>query len=133
MKSTSSFIELLPGHRGGSSTALSPSESDLELLSESLELVDASPLECATLTELQKSTNTRIKDSLLLLIGRFGLEAFAYHEELWCVGIWRCWDESAGDVSHFSGMTAKWNKRQISLRAKGRRPTPPQPEQFGFK
>lgn len=72
MKYTSAFIELLPGHCGGSSMALSPSESDLELLSESLELGDSSPLECAALTELQKSTNTRIKDTLFSLIGCFG-------------------------------------------------------------
>lgn len=73
MKRTSAFIELLPGHCGGSSMALSPSESDLELLSESLELGDSSPLECAALTELQKSTNIQIKDTLFLLIGCFGL------------------------------------------------------------
>lgn len=116
MKGTSAFIELFPGHCGGSSMALSPSESELELLSESLELVDSSPLECGALTELQKSPKIRIKDKLFLLIRRFGLQAFAYHEELCCVGIRRCWDESAGDVSHFSGMTAKWNKRHINTR-----------------
>lgn len=58
IKYTSAFIELLPGHFGGSSAALSPSESDLELLSESLEQVDSSPLECGALNELQNQTQT---------------------------------------------------------------------------
>lgn len=56
MKRTSAFVELLPGHVGGSSAALSPSESDLELLSESLELGDSGPLECGALNELRKQT-----------------------------------------------------------------------------
>lgn len=56
VKLTSAFAELLPGHAGGSSAALSPSESDLELLSESLELGDSGPPECGALNELRKQT-----------------------------------------------------------------------------
>lgn len=61
MNRTSAFIELLDGYGRGSPAALSPSDSDLELLSESLELVDSSPLECAALNELQRHTNTQIR------------------------------------------------------------------------
>lgn len=66
MKCTSAFIELLPGHFGGSSAALSPSESDLELLSESLELGDSGPLECGALNELQTQTQASESKAPLL-------------------------------------------------------------------
>lgn len=60
MKCTSAFFEPLAGYRDGSSEALSPSESDLELLSESLELADSSTLECAALKGLQKHPDQRV-------------------------------------------------------------------------
>lgn len=47
----SSLTGLLTGGLGGSSVVLSLSDSDLELLSESLELVDSAPLECAACDE----------------------------------------------------------------------------------
>lgn len=52
---TSVFTELLTGCWGGSSAVLSLSESDLELLSESLELVESTPLECAASNELRRA------------------------------------------------------------------------------
>lgn len=55
---TSVFTELPTGCCGSSSVVLSPSDSDLELLSESLELVDSTPLECAASNELQHTQTT---------------------------------------------------------------------------
>ncbi len=50
---TSAFTEMLAGGLSGSSVVLSLSDSDLELLSESLELADSTPLECDASSELQ--------------------------------------------------------------------------------
>lgn len=52
------LTELLTGGWGGSSVVLSLSDSDLELLSESLELADSTPLECAASNELQHTHKT---------------------------------------------------------------------------
>lgn len=57
---TSVLTVLLTGGSGGSPVALSLSDSDLELLSESLELADSTPLECAASNELQHTDTTII-------------------------------------------------------------------------
>lgn len=58
------------------------------------------------------NTNIQINVPLLWFIGNVVVQTSAYHEELWRM----CWDEPAADGSHFSGMTAKWKKRPISLK-----------------
>jgi len=57
-------FKLLTGSRVGSSMAQSLSDSDLELLSESLELVDSTPLICAASNERLRTHMKNTQDHI---------------------------------------------------------------------